>query len=53
MKGFAKVTANLNEVKSKHALTWTENMINNFYTLKQMFVAALCRAPPDFAPDNR
>ena len=51
MKGFAKVTANLNEVKSKHALTWTEDMINNFYTLKQMFVAALCQAPPGFAPD--
>ena len=29
---------------------WTQEMKNNFNTLKQMFAAALCRATPDFSP---
>ena len=28
-------------------------MINNFNVLKQMFAAAPCRAPPDFALDAK
>ena len=50
LPGFATITANLNEVKNKQVLTWSKSMIENFNTLKQMFVAAPCRAPPDFAP---
>ena len=42
LPGFAHVTANLNEVKNKRSITWTEDMINNFNTLKQMFLAAPC-----------
>ena len=40
LPGFATMTANLNEVKNKRVLTWSESMIENFNTLKQMFVAA-------------
>ena len=33
LPGFAEVTENLNEVKNKQALSWTEEMINNYNTL--------------------
>jgi len=41
---FAEITANLNEVKNKHMLTWSTEMVINFNTLKRMFLAAPCRA---------
>ena len=50
LPGYAHVTANLNEMKNKHRITWTEDMTNNFKTLKQMFASAPCRATPDFSP---
>ena len=50
LPGYAHVTANLNEVKNKRRITWTEDMTNNFNTLKQMFASAPCRATPDFSP---
>ena len=48
LPGYAHVTANLNEVKNKCNITWSEEMKNNFITLKQMFASAPCRATPDF-----
>ena len=50
LPGFATITANLNEVINKQVLTWSQSMIENFNTLKQMFVAAPCRAPPGAKP---
>ena len=50
LPGYAHVTTNLNEVKNKRSITWTNEMKNNFNTLKQMFVSAPCRATPDFSP---
>ena len=43
---FAEITANLNEVKNKHMLTWSTEMVINFNTLKRMFLAAPCQAGP-------
>ena len=34
LPGYAHVTANLNEVKNKRSITWTDEMTNNFNTLK-------------------
>ena len=50
LPGYAHVTANLNEVKNKRSITWSDEMKNNFNTLKQMFASAPCRATPDFSP---
>jgi len=36
-------------VKNKKVLTWKDDMINNFETLKQIFVAAPCQAPTIFS----
>ena len=51
LPGFINITACLNEVKTKRVIEWTQEMKNNFITLKQMFAAAPSRATPDFASD--
>ena len=50
LPGYVHITAKLNEVKNKRTITWTEEMKQNFNTLKQMFASAPCRAAPDFSP---
>ena len=50
LPGYVHITAKLNEVKNKRTITWTEEMKQNFNTLKQMFASAPCRAASDFSP---
>jgi len=50
LPGFAEITAEMNAVKNKRKIDWSEKMKLNFRLLKEMFVNAPCRAAPDFKP---
>ena len=50
---FAKRTAGLNAVKSKKSIEWTEELVNDFNVVKEMFAQAPCPASPDFSVMHR